>query len=649
MGRKCKEGTRYVRAGPKRMKLASVSTESATQTQENNTAGLLFTMPLDIIYEVFAKLAPMDLLSLSCTSKSLRETLSAANSLSLWKSVRDTHGVPKPPIDFSELQWASLLGSTSCQFTGSIIYRLFSTVGCMAFQMLISLFAVDFADAARRTSEVSILYVVESKFKEHFKGEDSIVLNFIPYTNVSGYSETRSKYFWKFDIVDMMRRWKSLKSGSSKEALGKFRKERQDFVASIREDAVSYIVWSKQLALDREAGSKARQEAKVSAIRQKFRDLGYEDKDMYPLRYQKSVNSPTELTEEVWASIRPSLEKVVIGARKDRLESEMMKWLNNRLGPFRKLFDAYVNSLPPPQWRAHPPWEEVIRFPVFNQILQAAPNVAVDKRLFTSALAKLPGIANTRIQERKAVCSKLCFKHLRAAEALGPKAKSISAEDALDLAASIFRCTLWGCGVSAPVWDGTSAALVFGRTEVVGHRCSCVDDKSRQSVPFTSQNAGTLKVANMKTRLCFFPDASTAALRLIKLTGMDPCRATVKDMDQRNHHFLCKACAESNRKTVYTWRTAVAHAVSDKPVGHDSFTILAPAQMKNVLVYPDADDETPCWACNRCPEHLVKHQPRAVVRDHIIQEHLIKEPQEVRDFFCFVKARRTKKLLPSLC
>ncbi|KAG6906270.1 hypothetical protein DXG01_014863 [Tephrocybe rancida] len=463
-------------------------------------------------------------------------------------------------------------------------------------------------------------YVIESKFKEHFKGEDSIVLNFIPYIN--GYSQTRSKYFWKSDIVNMIRQWKSLKSGSSKEALGKFRKKRQDFVASIREDAVSYTVWSEQSALDREAESKARQEARESAI-------------------------------------RPSLEKALIGARDNRLESEMMQWLNNRLGPFRKLFDAYVNSLPPPQWHAHPPWEEVMRFPVFNQILQAAPNVAVDRRLFTAALAGLPGIANTRIQERKSVCFKQSFKHLVAAKVLGPKARAISVEDA---------CSSRHLYSSAPVWDGISAAPVFGRTEVVGHRCSFVDDKFRQSVPLTSQNVGTLKVANMKTGLCFFPEASTAAQALIKLAGMDPCRATVKDMDHRSHHFLCEDCGESNGMAVYTWRTAVAHAVSTRPVAH-GFTLLTPAQMKSVVVYPDLDDKNPCWACNHCPEHLVKHMTRAVVQGHVVQEyvllhqvfdlavtgayyhfgrHRIKDPQEVRDFFCFVKYRRTKKLLPSV-
>jgi len=90
-------------------------------------------MPLDVLYEVdlfrkafacaenfpqiFSALHPSDILSLSRTSRLLRETLKVSNARGVWRSAMDRDGVPRCPLDWTEPRWAALLYDHNCQVT----------------------------------------------------------------------------------------------------------------------------------------------------------------------------------------------------------------------------------------------------------------------------------------------------------------------------------------------------------------------------------------------------------------------------------------------------------------------------------------------------------------------------------------------------
>lgn len=71
-------------------------------------------MPLDILFEIFEHLLPLDILRLSRTSKDLRRIILPAKSI--WRITYSNLPIPPPPCpeDLTEPQWASLLFETNC-------------------------------------------------------------------------------------------------------------------------------------------------------------------------------------------------------------------------------------------------------------------------------------------------------------------------------------------------------------------------------------------------------------------------------------------------------------------------------------------------------------------------------------------------------
>ncbi|KAK0500578.1 hypothetical protein EDD18DRAFT_1347989 [Armillaria luteobubalina] len=73
-------------------------------------------VPLDVVYEVFGHLDPLDLLQLSRTSKQLRRLLLQDSARSVWKTARsNVEALPDIPADLNEAQYAQLLFGTYCQ------------------------------------------------------------------------------------------------------------------------------------------------------------------------------------------------------------------------------------------------------------------------------------------------------------------------------------------------------------------------------------------------------------------------------------------------------------------------------------------------------------------------------------------------------
>ncbi|KAI4518067.1 hypothetical protein K525DRAFT_260037 [Schizophyllum commune Loenen D] len=84
-------------------------------------ASRLLRMPLDIIYEILARLAPQDLLSMSRVTKAFRGMLlDRASAQTIWRNaLARVPGLPPPPKGMSEPRLVYLIYGTNCQFCGS--------------------------------------------------------------------------------------------------------------------------------------------------------------------------------------------------------------------------------------------------------------------------------------------------------------------------------------------------------------------------------------------------------------------------------------------------------------------------------------------------------------------------------------------------
>ncbi|KAF8844141.1 hypothetical protein BDN67DRAFT_871570, partial [Paxillus ammoniavirescens] len=77
-------------------------------------AGLM-EMPMDILFEIFGHLMPLDVLRLARTTKQFRRVLMHRSSLSIWIAARkNVPDLPDCPPHMSEPQFANLVFDTHC-------------------------------------------------------------------------------------------------------------------------------------------------------------------------------------------------------------------------------------------------------------------------------------------------------------------------------------------------------------------------------------------------------------------------------------------------------------------------------------------------------------------------------------------------------
>lgn len=74
----------------------------------------LLQMPLDILFEVFGHLLPLDALNLARTPKALRNVVMHRSAVSIWKAAFSNLSVSLPcPIIFCVSSWQSTYGNVS--------------------------------------------------------------------------------------------------------------------------------------------------------------------------------------------------------------------------------------------------------------------------------------------------------------------------------------------------------------------------------------------------------------------------------------------------------------------------------------------------------------------------------------------------------
>ncbi|KAK7030882.1 hypothetical protein VNI00_013992 [Paramarasmius palmivorus] len=71
--------------------------------------------PMDVVIEIFKSLLPLDILHLARTCKFLRSMLMSKSSIPIWRAARENvPGLPPPPLDLNEAQYASLAFDPHC-------------------------------------------------------------------------------------------------------------------------------------------------------------------------------------------------------------------------------------------------------------------------------------------------------------------------------------------------------------------------------------------------------------------------------------------------------------------------------------------------------------------------------------------------------
>ncbi|KAF8058734.1 hypothetical protein FPV67DRAFT_515626 [Lyophyllum atratum] len=598
-------GNRHSRGG--RKVPDDIEPNVARQTKSEGPS-LLQTMPLDILYEIFMHLGPRDLVLLTRTSKSLRETLISDDSVTVWKAVRRKAHMPSCPPDFSEPQWATLLfGGKKCQFCGAP-----------------NVLAVDWSIRRRICMSCRIQKLMDySKITKAFPALSKEIIGLAPYTQIS---ESNTKFYLPADIHRIGKQLQTLKNQVKKEAPGaqeRLEDYRLKCIESTRRVTQHALICSNwQMDQLNEEAIEAL-ERRRQAIFDKFMKLGYKYVDIYSIRSEDSVENPAPLSEFIWNRIRPSLEKKIQAAQTQRImmeshqlkqkqlvkeQDELQKLLQHRIEVRTKVvegvYKSYLKTLVPSQILYSPIVEIISKFPAFKQVIRAHPDIDVSADSFGNAMALLPELSSAWAEQRKTILRKrLARSKTSSYTTPNEEMASPSTEiEVLDLATSVFKCSRSKCGSNFQ-W-GDILNILFGCDAIVTHRCD-----AGALISYVDGPAPTAVAPSKK--------GSATAAALVQLAGLDPRRATVTDMDERDALFFCSKCAHTNRgcgHVVYPWRSAVAHAMSDHDDSNARQNIGDPVQPPWQILTQDEEtsltrpaDPTltnTCWSCNHCPAHV---------------------------------------------
>ncbi|KAI0048473.1 hypothetical protein FA95DRAFT_1038684 [Auriscalpium vulgare] len=619
-------------AAPSKLESKPKRPSRKVQGQRQN---MLAGMPLDVLFEMFTYLPPVDLLSLARTSKDLRKLLMSRKSASVWKASRgQAPGLlaPEPPEDLSEPAWVDLIyGSAVCSVCGAKnIHR------------------VDFALRRRmctRCMKSNLVFAVQ--FKAKCPGVNPSVMDLLPFTHTGGWAHghsSNSKFYWRPDVIAMHEKLAEFK-GDAK-ALKAFRKERVATVGAILEDVADFETWAHEAANARSRDQQSRKERRLADIVSRLSAAGYEkaDIDYVNIPLIPGVDGDKDLTEQAWKKLKPKLETVLVAGRPVRLAKERRNTIRERTDVASIRYTNLWRTCLPAMWFYLPPLSWAPKLPCFKDLIDREDDVAADawadaveqmpmdvaewmegKR--NEHLAMLPGGGTTNSASMEPILLSSPTVTVKRQDRMRGYAGQ------LELATSVFS-------------EGVDQKPVIGRD-------TCHAWKMGRPLSFSVTGAASAA-------------AVIGALRLNPITTIDT------QLDALDGRLICMNCSRNNQNNidslfVFSWRLCIEHDMhmaKSVESGHQQprWHALQYEDIKRVKMRESNILNAPCsndtgYLCNHCPAHAFEYrtnyippvyshlQTKETVLQHLLSHHQITAPIEEVDFLYLTRAGMMRPLV----
>ncbi|KAJ7574437.1 hypothetical protein C8J56DRAFT_472238 [Mycena floridula] len=625
-----------------------VEAPKITKKTKGKLAGLL-TLPLDIIFELLGHLAPLDLIRCTRTSKAFRNLLLMKNSVSVWKSCRaNIPGLPGPPPGLSEPAWAYLVSEPHCHYCQTAVVHSIEWI----FRKRICARC-----APTRVMSEKQLFGPESVQEWHMV---ALLLSLVPTRVTKTEARNQQKiHFCLEDFETLKAAYALLTTDAERQA---FVVEKKKIKDEIHEHASLCELWEESKLKNRESDIEQIKRDRAQAVEKRLEDLGYGE-DLKSIRYpdsiidHKLVKQARPLTDRGWKKIEAEMIVYMEGIKVKRLARERAALLNTRkclaIASVRNYKNArlpYTDIMPDPA--------EYCDFPPIKAIIDLPSEKEVDESMFTDVLPQLPHLIELW---RKSIKSQLAASSQPAKrakknndDAAVVSGKPRFSEEELEkkclrtlqLAAMTFTCQK--CQPYVP-----SRKLHIGPLltypDVLVHPCTTsaqvwasLSDEERDDPSTKLDNVRRNRRVkwNCKT-LKVDARLSVIVKHLISLAGLDPDRATVKEMDDLKKLFSCTHCAVKTQDTLafqlYGWRAAVEHIVEKE---------LFPVTGLHWVVFDDEDqdflesadfqrDNRSLWLCVHCRDLPAEDKGEILdkVKTHLLEKHNVSLPEENRDFY----------------
>ncbi|KAF5324664.1 hypothetical protein D9611_004168 [Ephemerocybe angulata] len=503
----------------------------------------LAEMPLELLFEIFGKLDPIDLLNLSRTTKALRSILMRRSSADIWReALTNIDDLPPCPPDLNEAQWANLLFGKNCYFCGRNTPAVNQTYAWQArvrgcFKCVLAEFSI----SQQHTLARSIFELIPSFTVRYGQGRRSD-------RGVHYHGATYHEF------VETEKRLTNLEE----------RKKWVDEQTLIKEELVKHAAeCEKWLGKRQEARAEELEEMRSQRkliLRRRIEELGFtstlvdlafQNREFWAATCITSVLKK-DITDRVWAGAEEQVKGVMQAFRLKHAREEHNHHLQKRIKMFQKAYDAFVETQP--RELTVIPIADLFLVPEIKEFLLSEPIAdPMDKESLDELLENIPEYTEEWVKNSKQVLVDLMKPE---AAALGLESVD---ESSLDLAIAVFKCI--SCH-NADNFVSTSRALA--------HACATADKyRYRRTEAYSDLDLRLFVTATDKTPWnfegsCFQFRGATAlkGVQLLKKLDMDPATTTAAAMDELDLIFE-KPDSLSIGRTMATWRGVMKDEHSD--------------------------------------------------------------------------------------
>ncbi|OJA11870.1 hypothetical protein AZE42_03262 [Rhizopogon vesiculosus] len=585
---------------PQNVELVKAPKKARRQPKPGKLAGLR-DLPLDILFEIFGHLNPLDILRLARTTKQFRRVLMHRSSMSVWKAARENvPNMPDCPVFWTEPHYANLAFDPHCHECSAPGVR-----------------NVDWRIGKRICTKCSKRCMVDA-----YPGE-SVISSLVP----SRYGKRGHLLFYDKDVEEVQKKLRTLTELNELEA---YREQRKSFVKEMDVTAKALEAWAASQAKDRSDQLDDARRDRKAAIIEKLTELGWGDEIQQitysdDLSHHRLVRQPTRLTGRIWNNIKNDMIEYMEDMKARRLERERKALLVARrriaIGVLRSYKIAHL-----PLTDVMPEPADFCNFPEVVEIVELPTETEVTEASFADVTSQMDDLVHnwrTRIRSQLRTKVKDHSRHVarrrawenrepsdpyyedyveslgaidvkgKKKEVLPPVPDDAEIGQSILLATTVFRCKtctpsagLHGDHFSGSDFDSFLDDLEGPRPrsiplfypKVMGHSCltksrtlpwdySASDDPNyRIDFPMSTRTKWDIRMLQVDE------EAGKATRAVVEACDEDPLTITATKMDELDHRFACVDCVKWSKHEVnqadapvFTWRQAVQHRMRDHP------------------------------------------------------------------------------------
>ncbi|KIK57119.1 hypothetical protein GYMLUDRAFT_229820 [Collybiopsis luxurians FD-317 M1] len=529
-------------------------------------------VPLDVVFEIFCYLDPGDLLRLARTSKDLRDILMSKTSITIWRSSRENlPGLPPPPKDLNEPQYAQLLFDDHCDVCKN------TKEDCETILWSFRMRVCD--DCAATDREALPLY---TSFRSHQPSQYRDLRAILPIESVkvgtgrlpAGVCSSRLAFQMKEEFE-----------------LLKTEKERDEWISrkeseycDIMEHSDLCKAWLKDMQTARLNDILARlEEIGLRPDAQKLIDGYWVEKSAF--LDHKLVRQPEKLTDHAWNGMKSQLVKLLLPYKKKRLAQQKENVVSSRYMEFERLYKQALAALDPRD--PIPAVGDILTSPAVEEMIW---ETAIDESLTDDQIGKYISehlqsfVDHWRLEKIQELV-----------QIMRDSGSTSAAESHLHLAATVFECTECHRGMHFP--------RMFYHDCCLRYPCSNRRSNKRMRTWYRDY-AHFRRLGPWTPKKLVLTQSKSQVLRtILEACALDPSTATVQDLYSAHPLIECITC-EMNRGRHFMRRPLLLshptnHALSINSFGEETARIFADERVENE---PHIFSET--VFCAHCKEFL---------------------------------------------